>query len=115
MCIRDSIIEDRVTAATVELGDPVLLDLLFGGEPQLLFHLELDRQPVAVPAALARDPVAGHRAVARVDVLEYPREDVVGAGAAVGGRRALVEAPDRGVGALLQRALEDRPLAPPPS
>ena len=36
----------------------------------------------------------------------------MGAGAAVGGRRALVEAPDRGVLALCKRALEDPLLAP---
>ena len=39
--------------------------------------------------------VAAHRLVARVDVLEDAGEDVVGAGLAVRGRRALVEAPER--------------------
>ena len=106
------VLEDRLAAALVELGDPELLDLLLGGDPQLLFDLELDRQPVAVPAGLARHPVAAHRAVAGVDVLEDAGEDVVGAGAAVGGRRALVEAPDLGALAVGQRALEDFSLAP---
>ena len=87
--------EDRVAAARVELGDPVLLDLVLGGDPELLLDLELDRQPVAVPARLPRHAVAGHRAVAGVDVLEDPREDVVRAGSPVRGRRPLVEAPER--------------------
>ena len=64
--------EDRLAAARVELRDPVLLDLGLGGDPELLLDLELDRQPVAVPAGLARHAVAGHRPVARVDVLEDP-------------------------------------------
>ena len=93
--------EDRLAAALVELGDPELLDLLLGGDPELALDLELDRQPVAVPARLARHPVAAHRLVARVDVLEDAREDVVGAGPAVGGRRPLVEAPDLGAPARL--------------
>ena len=46
-------------------------------DPELLLDLELDRQPVAVPARLARDVVAAHRLVARVDVLERAREHVV--------------------------------------
>ncbi len=106
------VLEDRFPAALVELGDPVGLDLLLGGDAELFFDLELDRQPVAVPARLARHPVAAHRLVARVDVLEDAREDVVGAGAAVRGRRPLVEAPDLGALAVLQRALEDVVLAP---
>ena len=61
----------------------------FGGHPQVLFDLELYRQPVGVPACLPRHPEPGHRLVARVDVLEGPREDVVGAGPAVRRRRPL--------------------------
>ncbi len=106
------VLEDRLAAALVELGDPVFLDLLLGFDPELLFDLELDREPVAVPAGLARDPVAAHRAVAGVDVLEDAGEDVVGAGPAVGGRRALVEAPDLGSLAVGQRAVEDVALGP---
>ena len=80
--------EHRLAAALVELGDPVGLDLRLRGDPELALDLELDRQPVAVPAGLARHVVTAHRLVARVDVLEHPREHVAGdAGAplAVGG------------------------------
>src|SRR5204863_7232056 len=104
--------EHRLAAALVELGDAVALDLLLRGDAELLLHLELDRQPVAVPAGLAGDAIAAHRLVAGIDVLEDAGEDVVGAGAAVGSRRPLVEAPGLGPRALLQRAVED-PVPPP--
>ena len=62
-------------------------------EAELLFDLHLDRQPVAVPSALAYDVLAPHRVEARVQVLEQAGPDVVDAGAAVGGGRPLVEHP----------------------
>ena len=67
---------------------------------------------MAVPARLARDAVALHRPVAREDVLEGARLDVVHAGAAVRRGRALVEAEQRPVGARLEAAVEDVALAP---
>ncbi len=104
--------EDGLPAAGVELGDPELLDLLLRGDAELLLDLELDREPVAVPAALARDVVPAHRLVARVDVLEDAAEDVVGAGLAVRGGGSLVEAPQRSALALAHLALEGPRLAP---
>ena len=106
--------EHRLAAASVELGDPVVLDLGLRGDPELLFDLELDREPVAVPARLARHVVPPHRLIARVDVLERAREHVMRPGLAVRGRRALVEAPDRraGVSPLGELAGEDVALAP---
>ena len=104
--------EDRLAALGVELGDPVLLDLLLGGDAELLLDGDLDRQPVAVPAALALDVVAAHRLEARVDVLEDAGQDVVGAGPAVGGRRTLVEDPRLRPLTAAQRLGEDVPLAP---
>ena len=83
----------RLAAAGVELGDAVRLDVGLAGEAELLLDGELDRQAVAVPAGLAVDLVALHRLEAREDVLERPRLDVVGAGAAVRGGRALEEGP----------------------
>ena len=69
------------------------LDVGLAGEAELLLDRELDREAVAVPAALAVDLVALHGPEPREDVLERARLDVVGAGAAVGGRRTLVEGP----------------------
>ena len=83
--------EDALAAAPVELFDAQAFDLRFRGEAQLLLDLELDRQPVRVPAAAAQRPEPAHRLVAQDHVLEGPREDVVDPGAAVRGRRPLVE------------------------
>ena len=104
--------EHRLPAAAIELGDPEGLDLLLRADPELLLDLELDREAVAVPATLARHVEAAHRLVARVDVLEHPGEDVVGARPAVCGRRALVEAPDRLPASGLELTAEHLPLAP---
>ena len=105
-------LEHRLAAEPVEVGDAHLLDLLLGGDAELLLHRDLDRQAVAVPAALAERVVALHGAVPGEDVLEHAREHVVGARAAVRGRRPLVE--DEGPSALAaaHRLAEDVALAP---
>ena len=64
-------------------------------------------QAVAVPAGLAGHVVAAHGAEAGEDVLEDAGLDVVGAGHAVGGRRALVEHPLGAALGLLQALGED--------
>ena len=104
--------EDLLAAASIEFRDPESLDVVLGGEPELGFQRELYRQPVAVPAALALDGVAAHRPVARKDVLEHAREHVVEARRAVGGRRAFVEPPARGVAPAPDRLGEHVALAP---
>ena len=97
----------RLAALGVELGDAVRLDVLLAGEAELLLDGELDGQAVAVPAGLAGHVVAVHRPEAREDVLEDAGLDVVGAGHAVGGRRALVEDPLGAALGLLQALGED--------
>ncbi len=82
--------------------------------PSSLSTCEFDRQAVAVPARFARDVVALHGLEPREQILEDPRLDVVGAGHAVGGRRAFVERPLRAALRRGQRALEDLRLPPPP-
>ncbi len=101
--------EDLLAAAGVELRDPEPLDVVLGGEAELGLERELDRQPVAVPAALALDEVPAHRAVAREDVLEHARQHVVEAGRAVRGRRALVEAPAGSVPGVASPTRRTRP------
>ena len=83
--------EDRLAALPVERLDAVGLDVRLALEPERLLDLDLDGQPVGVPAALARDVVAAHRLVAREDVLEDAGQDVMGARLPVRGRRPLVE------------------------
>ena len=106
------VLQDRLAALGVELGHAVGLDVVLGLEAQLLLDLQLDRQAVGVPAALAVHQPAAHGAVAREHVLEHAAEHVVRAGPAVGGRRALVE--DVGLGALApaDRLAEHVALAP---
>ena len=82
------------------------------GGADLLLDLDLDGQAVAIPAALARHEVAGHRLEARVHVLERPRLDVMDPGFAVRGRGALVEDPERIVLPQLDAAGEHVGLAP---
>ena len=105
-------LEHRLAALLVELGDAVALDVVLGLEPELLLDRDLHRQAVAVPAALALDVLAEHRLVAGEDVLEHAGEHVVRAGAAVRGRRALVEHELLGALAAADRLAEDVALAP---
>ena len=98
---------DALPAELVELGDAVGLDLLLAVDAQAALDLELHRQAVRVPAGLARHAVAAHGLVAREEVLEDARDDVVRARPAVGRRRPLVEHEDRGVLAALEALVED--------
>ena len=106
------VLEDRLAALGVELGDAVALDVVLGLEAELLLDRDLDGQAVAVPAALALDVAPAHRLIAREDVLERAGEHVVRAGPAVGGRRALVEHVGLGARAPADRLAEDVALAP---
>ena len=105
-------LEDRLAALGVELGDAVSLDVRLGVEPELLLDRDLHRQAVAVPAALALDVAAAHGLVAREDVLERAGDHVVGAGAPVGGRRALVEHVRLSALAAADRLAEDVAITP---
>lgn len=81
-------------------------------EAQLLLDGELDRQAVAVPAGLAGHVVAAHGPEAGEHVLEDAGFDVVRAGHAVRGRRALVEHPLGASLGLLKGLREDLAVAP---
>ena len=103
---------DALPAQLVELGDAVGLDLPFAVDAEAPLHLELHRQAVGVPAGLARHAVAAHRLVAREEVLEDARDDVVRARPAVGRGRPLVEDEDGGVVTALEALLEDAVFLP---
>ena len=77
----------------VELGDPVRSMSSLRVMPSSLLDGELDRQAVAVPAALALDAVAAHRLVAGKMSLKTRASTWWAPGHAVGRRRALVEDP----------------------
>ncbi len=103
---------DALAAELVELGDAVGLDLPLAVDAEAALDLELHRQAVRVPAGLARHAVAAHRLVAREEVLEDARDDVVRAGPAVGRRRPLVEDEEGRVVTALEALLEDAVLLP---
>ena len=103
---------DALAAQLVELGDAVGLDLPLAVDAEAALDLELHRQAVRVPAGLARHAVAAHRLVAREEVLEDARDDVVRAGLAVGRRRPLVEDVEGRVLAALEALLEDAVVLP---
>ena len=106
------VLHHRLAAVAVELGDAVFLDRRFAVEAEHLLDLDLDRQAVGVPAALARDALAAHGLIAGEEVLEHAREHVVDARRAVGGRRAFVEGVDVVFGSFFDRPAEDVALAP---
>ena len=103
---------DGHAASLVELGDPERLDVALAGRSDLLLHFDLDRQAVTVPSGLAVHEVAGHRAVARVDVLERAGDRVADVRLGVRRRRSVVEDPLRGALALRERTREDVGLVP---
>src|SRR3989442_6819422 len=77
-----------------------------------LFRSDLDRQAVRVPAGHAGHAVAQHRVEAADQVLDGAREDVVDAGAAVGGGWSLEEDERRAV-ALSFLGAREQPLVLP--
>ena len=106
------IAEDALPALLVELFDTVFFDIPFAFEAQLFLDLQLHGQPVGVPAALALHPEPLHGAVAADDIFEDAGEDVVDAGAAVGGGRTLVHHEQGSVGTLGLGAAEDVLILP---
>ena len=81
---------------------------------QLLLDLELDRQPVAVPAGLVGRAEPSHALVLRDDVLEDLVERVADVDVAVRVGRAVMEQELRGVAPVLEHALVQPLLLPAP-
>ncbi len=96
----------------VELFHAKGFDLRFAGDAQTLFNFDFNRQPVGIPAAAALDIVALHGLVAREDVLERARQDMVDAGATVGGGGAFKEDILGATLTFAHAALEDITVAP---
>src|SRR5207249_773702 len=94
--------------------DAEVLDVPLPLGADLLLHLELHRQPVAVPARFPGHEVPGHGLESAEHVLERAGLDVVDAGLAVRGGWTLVEHELRGASAQGQALVEDVRLAPEP-
>ena len=106
------VLHRRSAAAAVELFNAKLFDLLFAAQPKALLDLDLNGQPVGVPAALALHIVALHDLVAREHVLKGAREDMMNARPAIRRRWSFKKDIARPIGPLTQRLLEDLLLLP---
>lgn len=85
------IASNNAPAGLVVLTDPHFHNLFAARDVELLINLVLDGEAVAVPAEAARDVVAGHRLVARDDVLDGAGEYVAVVREAGGEGGAVVE------------------------
>ena len=96
----------RGLASFYELLQPVAFDLGLGLDAEFLFHLQLHREAVAIPARLAPDEIAPHGLVAGEQVLVDAGQKVPEVGPAIGRGRALVEHVTRPPFPLVYGALE---------
>jgi len=78
-------------AGLIEVGHAVVLDSLLAGYAQLLFHLVLDGEAVAVPAEAALYLEALHCLVAGNDVFYGSGDEMAEVGQTGGEGRAVVE------------------------
>ena len=85
------VLPNGLAAAFDERFDAVLFDLILAVDADRLFDLELDGQPVSVPAGFAEDFASLHRPIAREHIFDDARQDVPDMRLTVGGRRAVVE------------------------
>ena len=85
------ILPDRLTAFLDERLDAVLLDLFLPIDADRLLDLQLNGQPMRVPACLAEHLAPLHRLIARQHILDDARQNVPDMRAAVRRRRAVVE------------------------
>src|SRR5205807_8948806 len=96
----------RLLAQRVEPIDAILLDLLLPADLQRALDLELDREPVRIPARLALHREPGHLLVARENIPVRATDHMGETGQTVRGARARVEDEGRWLVAPLQRAIE---------
>ena len=89
-----------------------LFDLLLIEDTKFFLNLMLHWKAVRIPTGLTRYVIALHGFVAREDVFEAARQDVVNTRFAIGGRRAFVKAELRSALGLIQRFLKNIMLTP---
>ena len=102
----------RSLAFFYKLLQSVALDLGLGLDAEFPFHLELHRQPMAVPTRLAGHEVPAHGLVAREQVLVNAWEQVSEVGAAVRCGWSLVEHKLGAALSTLKGAFKDAPFLP---
>ena len=104
---------DALLALVDERLDAVGLDLCLGVNAEFLADLDLDGQPMGVPAGLALAVLAPHGAIAGVEIFDRAGEAVAGMGKAIGRRRPLEEHEPRRPAAAFEGFSVDLPLPPP--
>ena len=85
------VLPDGLTAFLDERLNAVLLDLLLPVDADRLLDLQLDGQPMRVPARLAEHLAPLHRLIARQHILDDTRQNVPDMRASIRRRRAVVE------------------------
>jgi len=98
--------QDPLLALTDKALNPVVLNVPFGAEAQLLLHLHLHPEPLAVKAVLVAGLVALHGPEAVEEVLVGAPPAVVDTHRVVGGDRAVNERPAGAVLAEFHQFLE---------
>ena len=103
---------DGFAALLDERLDAVVLDLLLAVDADRLLDLELDGQPMRVPARLAKHLAPLHRLIARQHILDHTRQDMPDVRAAVRRRRTIVERERLAALTLIHRLLCNMILTP---
>ena len=90
----------------------VLLDLLLPVQPKELFHLQLHRQPVRVPARLSGNHIALHGAVSGNHVLDHTGQHMSDMGHAVSRGRPVIKGVGRPLLSVFHTLFKDVSLFP---
>ena len=104
--------EYALAAPAVEFGHAEPFDAGLAADSERFLDLDLDRQPVGIPARYTRDLTAAHGVVAAHQILDGPSKHVMDPGPAVGGGRALKEDEGLAVPRSTERLVEE-PFALP--
>ncbi len=83
--------EDGFLTFLVEFLDAVLLNVLLTGHGKLLFHFDLYREPVGIPAGFSIHFKTLHRLVTAHGVLKRTRDHVMDPGSSVCSRRSFIK------------------------
>ncbi len=96
----------------VVFSDAIDFDLALNLDAEFLLDLDLDGQAMRIPTAFAQHTVTIHHLIAREQIFERPRQNMMDTGLAVGSWRPFIENIVRLTFALTERALENLLLAP---
>ena len=105
--------KDTLTAAGIEAGNTVFLNLCFTRKSKLSFHLQLHRQAMGIPTGDARGIIALHCLIARYNVFEDTSQHMMDTGTTVSGRWSLIKSEARATLTSFYATLKDAVFPPP--